>query len=191
MKYFLLPLLLFLLTQCIGSNDDKKVSKDLYGIHKAGTYKNSYFHFGLEVDSTWTVDKKSHKNSFHPDLFEADFFHPDLPEEYNSINLTIEAERTNPFSRDGVKDKLKENMEASYFFSEKGDYKETEISKIEIGGQTYLFGRVEVYYDEDTVFTDEYMRYQEPYFLSISMTYDSDSLKPIVDKVMNSFHYVK
>src|SRR5690606_17122986 len=97
MKYLLLPALALLLVQCIGSKEDKTVSKDLYGQRIGGSYRNSHFHFGLEVDSSWTIKKRGYQNRFHPDLFEADFFHPELPEDYNSINITIEAEKANPF----------------------------------------------------------------------------------------------
>ncbi len=191
MKYLLLPALALLLVQCIGSKEDKTVSKDLYGQRIGGSYRNSHFHFGLDVDSSWTIKKRGYQNRFHPDLFEADFFHPDLPEDYNSINITIEAEKANPFSDDGVSDKLRENMEATHFFSDEGDYREDDIRKVKLGGQAYLRGHVEEYYDEDTVFTTAYMRYQKPYFLSICVTYDSDSLKSKVDQVIQSIHYVK
>lgn len=172
---YLFVITLFLFSSC-GVGTNKKVDKKiLFGSWEGKTYKNAFVNLKIDFDENWELVKSAPKirSNFGGLLFESTYLQSNDASYPISIQSSLDL--ANPFEKPSLVRRINENLEAYDMF-----YDETEIIKFKptkstIAGEEFLLSKYYTIDDTDTSFMNEFYRFKDGYYFTISCSYYTES----------------
>ena len=188
---FLLIAILFFVSSCGGSDNKKtKVDKDaLFGAWEGYAYENPHFNFQLELDDSWNIDSTQFQVTFGGVLFETTYMksaNMDFP-----VNISMEANKANPFAKPSVVGQAKESLEGYDFLFDESEMIKTPIAKTSVAGEEYVINQIKFPEGADTSYINEYFHYVDGYYLSIICTANSAEDEEMVRNFISGIKRMK
>jgi len=186
-------IILLLLSSCGGDTKSKKNKVErqyLFGQIKDGKYQNQLFNFQMDFDSDWKIKSKHFKTKmFGGTILEAEYLHSEL-EDY-PLNITIKAEKANPFQKPDVSQKTEEEREGYDYIFDEDELDFKPLRTITIADEDFMLSEVLIIQEDDTSYVNDYVRFQDGYFLIITTTANTASDKRKENEFISSVKRLK
>lgn len=172
--------LLIVLTACFGGEKAPPVDKALlFGKMEGGTYSNEFFNIQIRVGDDWKIEERKFQTRLAATLLDAGYYFEENDTPFPDVSFEIEIDKANPFGTPSVKEQLEESAEGLEFIYGSDEIVREPLQKVNLGGQEYVLARIKLTDESGTVWFDEYMRYQDKYFLSITANYPEENQEMI------------
>lgn len=192
-KFFAFALLFGLLISCNSKNDEQeeKLKKDvLFGELNKEHFENQFFNFQIDFNEDWELKTKFIQSvPFGGDMLHAKY--TASYDEYYPINLSIEADKANPFGSKSPLEQLKESKEGYEMLFDPNEMIVDEFDLVKIAGNDFAHGFFTLISDSDTSFVNEYYRYHNGYFLTIICAYNTQNDEIVANDIVKAIRKKK